>query len=143
MYLGYLLEIIACFNLLFNILGFTKQIRWCNSSNNIQTTKCRVCLVLVFKNCFMFLKTKKYKKLVWGRGCVLVFCVFCVLKNHFFYNNKKMFSLFFHCSNNRLFFVFTLPYFCVSLAVFYVSTQVSSTQPPHHHTPTHKPFLLP
>ena len=72
------------------------------------------CLVLVFKNYFLLLKIKKHKKLVWWRGCV-----FCVLKNHFFENNKKkMFSLFFHYSKSRLFFVFSLLSFYVFLAVF-------------------------
>ena len=95
--------------------------------------KLQACLVPVFKNCFLFLKTKKHKKLVQGRGCVFVFCVFHVLKNHFFENNKKMFSLFFHCSKHRLFFVFSLPSFCVFLTAFYVSTKVSFTQQPHPH----------
>ena len=86
-----------------------------------------------FQELFSVLENKKHKKLVWGRGCVFVFCVFRVLKKVVFENNKKMFSLFFRCSKNRLFFVFSLLSFCVFLAVFYVFTKVSSTQLPHPH----------
>ena len=87
------------------------------------------------------LENKKKKKHVWGKGCVFLFFVFSVFsKTTFFENNKKMFSLFLHCSKNRLFSLFSFPSFCVFLAAFCFSTKVSSTQPPH---PTCKPFLLP
>ena len=95
-----------------------------------------------FQELFSVLENKKHKKLVWEMGCVFVFCVFHVLKNHFFDNNKKMFSLFFHYSQNILFFVFFLSSFCFFVTVICVSTKVSSTQPPHPH-PTSKSFLLP
>ena len=41
-----------------------------------------------------------------------------------------MFLLFFHYLNNKLYFMF---FFYVFLTAFYVSTKVSSTQPPHLH----------
>ena len=86
-----------------------------------------------FQELFSVLENKKHKKLVLGRRYIFVFCVFCILKNHFFENNKNIFSLFFHYSKNILFFVFSLPSFCVFLVVFYISTKVSSTQPSHPH----------
>ena len=79
---------------------------------------------------FSVLENKIHKKLVWEKGCVFVFRVFCVLKNHFFDNNKKVFSLFFYCSKNKLFFMFSLSSFCVFLIVFYASTKINSTQSP-------------
>ena len=71
-----------------------------------------------------------------GKGVCFVFCVFCVfrvLKNHFFENNKKIFSLFFQCSMHRLFFMFSLPSLYIFLFAFYVSTKVNSTQLPYPH----------
>ena len=63
-------------------------------------------MVDVFKNCFLFLKTKNTKNMFGKGGCVFAFCVSHVLKNHFLKNNKNMFLLFFHCSANRLFYMF-------------------------------------
>ena len=101
-----------------------------------RNTNLRDCLVPIFNNCFLFLKTKNTKNLFGEGGVFLFFCVFCVLKNHFFYNNKNIFSIFFYCSNNRLFFLFYLPSFCVFLTVFCIFTKMSSTQPPHSHPQT-------
>ena len=67
-----------------------------------------------FQELFSVLENKKHKKFDWQRRCIFIFCVFCFLKNHFFKNNKKMFSLFFHYSNNKLFFVFFLPFLFLS-----------------------------
>ena len=90
-----------------------------------------------FQELFSVLENKNTKNL-FGEGGVFVFCVFRVLKNHYFENNKKMFSLFFHYSKDRLFFVFSLPLFCIFLATFCVPQRWA---PSNHHTP--KPFLLP
>ena len=95
-----------------------------------------------FQELFFVLQNKKYKKLlVWEKECVFVFRVFHVLKNHFFNNNKNMLSLFFHYSNNRLFFVFSLPSFCIFLATFYVFTKINSIQLPHLHLQALSSFL--
>ena len=80
---------------------------------------------------------QKTQKNLFGKGGVFLFFVFSVfLKTIFLRTIKKCF----HCSNNRLFFVFSLPSFYVFLDVFCIFSKVSSTQPPHTHL---KPFLLP
>ena len=110
---------------------YIKNVHWCQFWNEVCMTRYeyfRACLVHVLKNCFLFLKTKKHKKLAWGRGCVFIFCVFRILKNNFFKNNKKMFHCFFTVQNINFFCMFSLLSFCVFLVVFYVSTKVSSTQ---------------
>ena len=74
--------------------------------------------VPIFKNYFLFLKTINTKNLFGERSVFLFFCVFYIIKNHFFENNKNMFSLFFHYSKNRLFFVFSLLFFLCFLSYF-------------------------
>ena len=54
----------------------------------------------LFGSCFQelssVLENKKHKKLVWEKGCVFIFCVFYVLKNHFFFIIiKRCFHCFF------------------------------------------------
>ena len=43
---------------------------------------------------FFVLENNKHKKLVWGRECVFIFCVFCILENHFFIIIKRCFHCF-------------------------------------------------
>ena len=76
-----------------------------------------------FQELFFVIENKKHKTLIWETMCVFIFCIFCVIKNHFFENNKKMFSLFFHCSNHRFF-------LCGFFFFLMFSTKMSSTQLP-------------
>ena len=96
----------------------------------------RVCLVPAFKNCFLFLKTKNTKNLFGERDAFLFFVFSIFSKTTFLIIIKKCFYCFFTIQIIYCFFVFSLPSFCVFLAVFYVSTKVSSTQPPHPHPQT-------
>ena len=116
-------------------MGLLKDI-----SSQKRNTNLRDCLVPIFNNCFLFLKTKNIKNLFGEGGVFLFFFLYflCSQKPLFFYiyNNKNIFSIFFHFSNNRLFFLFYLPSFCVFLTVFCIFTKMSSTQPPHSHPQT-------
>ena len=97
----------------------------------------RACLVTVFKNYFLFLKTKNTKNM-FGEGDVFLFFVFFVFSKTTFLRTIKRC---FHCSKNRLFSVLFLPSFCVFLTSFCVSTKVSSTKPPHPHPQALSSFL--
>ena len=54
----------------------------------------------VFKNYFLFLKTKTLKTYLEKMD---MFLFFVFSKTIFFYNNKNIISLFFHYLNNKLF----------------------------------------
>ena len=95
---------------------------------------------LLFQELFSVLKNKKHKKLVWKKMIYFCFLCFPCSQKPLFYNNKKMFSLFFHYLNNILFFLFFLPSFCIFLDVFCIFTKVSSTQPSHPHPQSFSSF---
>ena len=88
------------------------------------------CLVVVFKN---WLTTKTLKTYLWKGMCFCFLYFLCFQKPFFFRTIKRCFHFFFHYSKNKLFSVFYLPFFCVSLTTFCVSTKVSFTQPPYPH----------
>ena len=37
-----------------------------------------------FQELFSVIENKKHKTLIWETMCVFIFCIFCVIKNHFF-----------------------------------------------------------
>ena len=85
--------------------------------------KYRVYLVVVFKNCFMFLKTKKIEN-VFGKGGDFCFwCFPCSRKASFQRTKKKTFWLFSSLLKEELFSLFSSPVFCVSLHVFLLQQQ--------------------
>ena len=78
------------------------------------------CLVLVFKNCFLLLKTKNLKNLFREKGVFLFFVFSVFLKTIFLKTIKKGFHYFF--------IVQTIDFFCVVFFFLMFSTKMSSTQ---------------
>ena len=68
-------------------------------------------LIFIFKN------KKKYTK---KKGCVFIFLYFPYSQKPLFYNNKNVFSLFFHYLKNKLSFMFFLRSFYVFLSIFFI-----------------------
>ena len=84
---------------------FSKQLK--------KTRKIRVCLVVVFKNYFLFLKTKNTKNMFGERWCVFVFCIFIFSKTNFLKTIKICFHYFFTIQRTNC-----SPYFLFLLFVF-------------------------
>ena len=73
----------------------------------------RAYLVAIFKNCFLFLKTKNIEN-VFRKVGDFFFCISRVLRGPLFREREKMFWLLFSLLREQLLSVFFFPIFCVS-----------------------------